>query len=305
MTESLRRLLQNPIDYAGLYPPAELGMRAALEEYGEILDSEDTWMVNRFVCPTNRMAECLAQLEQAETSTGEAPSVDFAVIGTPLESGATANESLQKDIALLKPGFQKGDVSTFEIKIATGAEFDGCLGAVKKAFNWFDERDVEVYVELAWGPGMSEAMSKVVSEIDGVGLKARTGGVRPEQFPDTRTLASFITEVAGLESTFKLTAGLHSPLRRYDSNLSTYQHGFLNVMVGGAIAYIQSASTDQVDEVLAIQDPSLFVFTDKTVEVLDHKLSLKDIDEFWLFFGGFGSCSYQEPIDGLKEAGWL
>ncbi len=305
MTESLRRLLQNPIDYAGLYPPAELGMRAALEEYGEVLDSDETWMVNRFVCPTSRLEECFAELEQAHTNSGEDPSVDFAVIGTPLESGATANESIQKDIALLKPAFQKGDVDTFEVKIATGAEFEACAKALKKAFNWFDERDVEVYAEIAWGPDMGEVMARLSSEIDGIGLKARTGGVRPDQFPDTRTLASFITEAAGLEATFKLTAGLHQPLRHYNSDLSTYEHGFLNAMVAAALAYIQSASTDQVDEVLAIQDPAAFVFTNQTIEVLDHKLSLKDIDEFWLFFGGFGSCSYQEPIDGLKAIGWL
>jgi len=152
---------------------------------------------------------------------------------------------------------------------------------------------------------MSDAMATLASSIDGIGFKARTGGVRPDQFPDTRTVAAFITEVAGLDSTFKFTAGLHQPLRSYDSNLSTYQHGFLNVMIAAALATIQDASTDLVDEVLAIQDPAQIVFTDKTIEVGDNVLSLKDIDEFWLFFGGFGSCSYKEPIEGLQRLGWL
>lgn len=306
MTESLRRLLQNPIDYAGLYPPAQLDMRAALEAYGKVLDSPDTWMVNRFVCPTSRMDECFALLDEAESSdTGEKPWVDFAVVGTPLETGATAHDSLQKDMTALRPAFQHGDVSTFEIKLPAGDEFQGCVGALKKNFNWFDERDVEVYVELDWGHGMSDAMAHVAGEIDGVGFKARTGGVRPDQFPDTRTLSAFIAEIAGLEATFKFTAGLHQPLRNYDSSLSTYQHGFLNVMTASALAIIHNASTDLIEEVLMVQDEAKFVFTDKTVEVGSNVLTLKDIDEFWLFFGGFGSCSYKEPIDGLRRLGWL
>jgi hypothetical protein len=118
-------------------------------------------------------------------------------------------------------------------------------------------------------------------------------------------LAGFISEVAGLEATFKFTAGLHQPLRSYDSSMSTYQHGFLNVMIAAALAIIQNAPTERIEWVLNVQDPAQFVFTDKTVEVGDNVLSLKDIDEFWLFFGGFGSCSYKEPIDGLRRLGWL
>jgi hypothetical protein len=281
-------------------------MRAALEEYGKVLDSPDTWMVNRFVCPTSRMSECFEILEEAEeTGTGEKPWIDFAVVGTPLERGATASESLEKDMSTLRPAFQLGDVTTFEVKVPTGDELAGCVGALKKGFNWFDERDVEVYVELPWGAHMSDDMATVAGEIDGIGFKARTGGVRPDQFPDTRTLAGFISEVAGLESTFKFTAGLHQPLRSYDSNISTFQHGFLNVMIASALATIQGASTDLIDEVLSIQDSAQFVFTDKTVEVGDNVLSLKDIDEFWLFFGGFGSCSFKEPIEGLQRLGWV
>ena len=297
--------MQQPIDYAGLFPPAQLGMREALAEYGAALDSDDEWIVNRFVCPAQRVDECIGLLKEAKTKTGEDPNVEFSIVGTALTAGAGAVESIQSDQEQVKQAFYHGGVGTYEIRLPDGPEFDACLGAVKKCFNWFDERDVEVYLEVPWGPNMSEQMAKASSTIDGVCFKARTGGTTPEQFPDVRELASFLVEVAGLESLYKLTAGLHQPLRHYDSDLACFHHGFLNVMIAGALATIQHATLSEVEQVLSIEDPALIIFTDKTVEALGNVLTLKDIDEWWLFFGGFGSCSYREPIEGLQQVGFV
>lgn len=305
MTESLRRLLQNPIDYAGLYPPASLDMCTALEEYGTAMDGDDEWILNRFICPANRLTECQEILKDALDPSGESAWVDFSIVGTPLVQGATASDSLQKDMKIVKAAFEFGDISTFEIKLPLGAEFEGCLSAVKRAFNWFDERDVEVYLELPWGAGMSEAIVESATKIDGVGFKARTGGTKPEHFPDVRDLATYIVEIGGLESLNKFTAGLHQPVRHYDSNTSAYHHGFLNTMTASILATIQDATSNEVEQILNIQDASLFVFTEESIEVLGNRISLKDIDEWWLFFGGFGSCSFKEPIEGLQRLGWL
>jgi hypothetical protein len=49
--DSLRALLANLIDYAGLYPPAGLGLPAVLENYEAYLASPESWMLNRLVLP--------------------------------------------------------------------------------------------------------------------------------------------------------------------------------------------------------------------------------------------------------------
>jgi hypothetical protein len=49
--DSLRALLANLIDYAGLYPPAGLGLPAVLENYEAYLGSPESWMLNRLVLP--------------------------------------------------------------------------------------------------------------------------------------------------------------------------------------------------------------------------------------------------------------
>jgi len=55
--ESLQALLAHLIDYAGLYPPANLALPAVLENYEAYLASPDSWMLNRLVLPAARLPE--------------------------------------------------------------------------------------------------------------------------------------------------------------------------------------------------------------------------------------------------------
>ena len=57
MPDSLRALLVNLIDYAGLYPPAGLALPAVLENYETYLASPESWMLNRLVLPAAKLPE--------------------------------------------------------------------------------------------------------------------------------------------------------------------------------------------------------------------------------------------------------
>jgi hypothetical protein len=52
---SLRALLSNLIDYAGLYPPAELPLPIVVERYRGFLASPDAWILNRLVLPASKL----------------------------------------------------------------------------------------------------------------------------------------------------------------------------------------------------------------------------------------------------------
>jgi len=54
---SLRLLLSNLIDYAGLYPPAELPLPIVVERYRGFLASPDAWILNRLVLPHTKLSE--------------------------------------------------------------------------------------------------------------------------------------------------------------------------------------------------------------------------------------------------------
>jgi len=52
---SLRTLLANLIDYAGLYPPAALPLPEVAENYRRYRESPDSWMLNRLVLPLAKL----------------------------------------------------------------------------------------------------------------------------------------------------------------------------------------------------------------------------------------------------------
>ncbi|HEV2690090.1 MAG TPA: hypothetical protein VGV35_16135 [Bryobacteraceae bacterium] len=57
MTASLRALLTNLIDYAGLYPPAGLPLAAVTENYERYRALTEGWMLNRLVLPSPKLSE--------------------------------------------------------------------------------------------------------------------------------------------------------------------------------------------------------------------------------------------------------
>ena len=57
MTRTLRTLMSDLIDYAGLFPPAKLDMGGAVEAFNRARMGENDWMLGRFVCPLSRLAE--------------------------------------------------------------------------------------------------------------------------------------------------------------------------------------------------------------------------------------------------------
>jgi hypothetical protein len=59
---SLRALLANLIDYAGLYPPAALPLPEVLKNYEAYLISPEVWMLNRLVLSATKQPElCLGE----------------------------------------------------------------------------------------------------------------------------------------------------------------------------------------------------------------------------------------------------
>src|SRR5579862_2117317 len=54
---SLQVLLSQLIDYAGLYPPANLPLDRVLENYRHYLLSPESWILNRLVLPAGKLPE--------------------------------------------------------------------------------------------------------------------------------------------------------------------------------------------------------------------------------------------------------
>ncbi len=70
MKQSLRALLANVVDYAGLYPPAALPLSEAIANYERYLDSPHAWMLNRLVLPLEMLDRGGVGREVARNAVG-------------------------------------------------------------------------------------------------------------------------------------------------------------------------------------------------------------------------------------------
>ncbi|HJQ36541.1 MAG TPA: hypothetical protein VKB93_05340 [Thermoanaerobaculia bacterium] len=132
----------------------------------------------------------------------------------------------------------------------------------------------------------------LIREIAKRGLRAkiRTGG---DAVPSIEQVADFIRACKTEGVAFKATAGLHHPIK------SATMHGFVNV-------FIAAAMVEHAEEILREEDATAFAFTDEHVSWRGHKVGTEDLAKTRKEFAlSFGSCSFEEPIDDLKELGWL
>src|SRR6185436_2132053 len=77
IARSLRVLLADLIDYAGLFPPAALSMQDAVRNYARYAEGEHAWMLGKFVVPEARRAEVPAEFPLSVLGVDEVPFKDI------------------------------------------------------------------------------------------------------------------------------------------------------------------------------------------------------------------------------------
>ena len=123
--------------------------------------------------------------------------------------------------------------------------------------------------------------------------KIRTGDATSGQ------VADFLSAAAARRLPFKATAGLHHPIR------SAAMHGFLNVFTAAVFAWY-GAEQALLLELLDDQDASSFAFSMDEMRWRGRPLSTAQIQAARRDFAhSFGSCSFAEPLDGLRALGLL
>ena len=288
MTAAGRALMTGLVDYAGLFPPAGLGMLEAVRRYREYLAGPDRWALGRFVVPAARLAEFEAAFE--EVCCGEREPVwGLSVLGTGVfERDAEAISGLSRGAVL---------VESLEIRAADAQEAEKLLAEL--------EAGIPVYVEFA--PGDADAMLPVLAHY-GARAKIRTGGVTAEAFPSGETVADFLLACARARVAFKATAGLHHVVR--GSYKLTYElesaqakmRGFANVFLAAALAW-RGAEKDELMETLEARD---FQFGDEGAGWLGFEASVDEIAAVRREFAmSYGSCSFEEPVEEARALGWV
>ncbi len=288
------------MDYAGLFPPAQLEMAAAMRNYAGYLSGPHAWMLGRFVVPVARLAEFDA------VSGGLLPSGEGS---RAWRVAALAGNDLAADVQeALKFNCRHWEASaighavidTVELRTSAPLDPDAVRSAVPDFFTLYVEVGVDIH------PG--EILDSV--RVAGARAKIRLGGVRPEAFPGPDDVVAFIISCRERAIAFKATAGLHHlirsdyPLTYERGSRRSTMYGFLNVFLAAA-ALFSGAGRHEGLGILLEKDLSAFRFDDTGVSWGGQRLATADIAHAREFATSFGSCSFREPVDELLAAGLI
>ena len=309
MTESLRILLANLIDYAGLFPPAALTMDPTVKNYDAYRRGEKAWLLARLVMPVARLGEfeaALSQLPPAGANREEwrltsplGPNVaaDVAkILDFNRRHAAPASPASPISITIR--------IESVEMRAANAQDIRAAASKIPK--------ELQTYFEIPLSPlSRSNDLESSLAAIAEAGARAkvRTGGEAPEMFPSGADLARFFTLCKAAGVPFKASAGLHRPVRgeqRYTykpDSASGTMHGFLNVFLAAAMVRDGMSEPDAA-ELLAEQSPEAFLWEDKGAAWRTHCIGNKQLAAARKSFClTVGSCSFAEPLDNLKALG--
>ena len=294
MLSSVKALLSSVVDYAGLFPPAKLDMGEGMANYARYQETSYCWMLGHFVLPASRLNEFEDLLPTFPLADGKTRPWSLSVIlsgnwESEIEQVQSLNHSQLSIAALEFPPLPPPEIERVLPRLP--AKVDSFF-EIPLTGDW------DAYLTLFQGTDAS--------------AKIRTGGITAEAFPNSTQLYPFIAACAAAKVPFKATAGLHHPLP--GNYRLTYEpdspfakmHGFLNVALSAALVYWRNITPKQALELLQESSMDSFQFTAEGMTWGSHPLNLSELEQVRReFFRSFGSCSFEEPIDDLKELNLL
>lgn len=294
MLTSLKALLSSVVDYAGLFPPAKLDMEQAISNYAQYQATPYNWMLGHFVVPASRLDELEELLPRFALKQWSIAAILSGDVELQLDWVHSLHNQNQIAIAALEfPPLPPAEIEKIGPRLPP--EVDSFFEIPLKG-------DIDAYLAAVQHTRAS--------------AKVRTGGITADAFPNTAQLCQFIVACAKAQVPFKATAGLHHALPAnycltYEPNSPlSHMHGFLNVAILAALVYWQKVTPEEALEVLKESSIEGFQLNadgiawsvKRTYPVGNRYLNLAEIEEVRKrFFRSFGSCSFQEPIDDLKE----
>ena len=139
-----------------------------------------------------------------------------------------------------------------------------------------------------------------------VGAKVRCGGQAAGSTPSVDDLAAFVVAAHAHDVPWKATAGLHHPVRGvHGVSGGAVPHGFLNLFVAGAALHAGVLDSARVAEVIAESEPRAFVVDPTHIAWRGVRVEAEQVGAARERCVSFGSCSFDEPVNDLRELGIL
>lgn len=275
-------LMDGGIDYAGLFPPAALGLPSAVDEYIAARRGPDARLLGRFVVPATQLGAFGDVLADRDPGPGAMPL--SVIVRDRSEDDRVAVEAFSAaPLAALAP------IESIE---ARPGDLEG-LAWLAHAF--LPGR--EVYTEVDLSADVPRWLDAIAAH--GLRAKVRTGGLIADAFPAPQALLAFLDGTIARGLRFKATAGLHHAVR--GSYPLTYapdaeqapMYGYLNVLL--ATAALRDGQPRDAALALLLQPEGVTLTADGVscagVQLSPATLAATRRDHFT----SFGSCSFREP----------
>lgn len=291
MLASIKTLFSSIVDYAGLFPPAKLTMEEAIANYARYQTADYHWMLGNFVLTVSRLNEFEQLLLKLPSQASETSHWRLSVIISQEVEWAIAKiQALNENPKIAIASLEFPPLSLSEIDQV----FPYLPADIEAFFEIPAHQDIKSYLTVLQRPGTS--------------AKIRTGGLSAEAFPTISQLYEFIFACAEAQVAFKATAGLHHPLPgkyplTYEPDSpNAMMYGFVNVAVLAALVYWQKVTAQEALVVLQESDIDTFQVSADSIVWKNRRLNIWELQKArQSFFRCFGSCSFQEPIESLKN----
>jgi len=295
----VRLLMTEIVDYAGLFPPAQLDMSQTVRNYGAYLCSKDQWMLGRLIVPVARLDEFEEAANELLPTSMDQEIWKISAVMPPVSDADL--DALYKRICQFNdrhedPANGWALIDAVEIKATKSGEIDRVMSESPAGLRTFFEIPIDEDPR-----GLIAALAGADDEAP-VCAKARTGGVTLDAVPSCADLARFLVACNAAHVGFKATAGLHHPVRHHSEELGGPMHGFFNLLLAAAGIMVDELDESEAVELLEERDEYAFRFTEVCAAWRDLSLDDEQIaltrERFAL---SFGSCSFTEPIDDLRK----
>lgn len=336
MTPAADALLEGLFDYAGLFPPASLDLDASTAAYARYRTGPDAALLGRFIVPAAALAPAAggAAGDPDDGDPDEPERLDdwadrftgdpwrFSVLGlAPADGEEWSQMALRTlDAARAFDARHNGQTACdrFELRLPAALAADpdalaATLGDLDEAYRAGAGTGPRAALEVPFlkAPDAVAPAADAVARANGragrpaFALKLRCGGVTPDLVPSVEALAAALAEALRAGVPFKATAGLHHPLPNHDDAVGARMHGFLGVFGGAVLARLHGLGPDDWAEILDTDDASDWSAADGLRWRSLRASAAETADARRQFALSFGTCSFDEPRDDLRQIGWL
>lgn len=282
---AIETLLAGLFDYAGLYPPANLDLSPAADNYLKYRRSKHSAALGRFILNLDRLDEFRSivgpSLGSFALSVIAAENADLAVLAKHIDSGLS--------------------IESVEIKCSQPAAIERIARQVP--------RNVMAYFEVSIHASSLPALEAIKAA--GARAKIRMGGIVPEAIPAIADVAQLLKTLADRRLPFKATAGLHHPLRSmqaltyHPQSPTGVMHGFMNLSAAASLLFF-GGDVEEATRLLTEEAPAAWKVSADSLRWRNQSWTTEQIATLRReFFLDIGSCSFEEPIHDLESLEWL